>query len=100
VSRAVITGAITGVGVLMGQILATIISTVLITNLEQLPALMQQLGLSNFLLADANEYWQATLTTNAFCSLMNWGIIIGLSGLGGMIWYQRQNRRTTFTIFL
>jgi len=98
VSRGIVAGGMTGVGVFLGQILATVISTILITNLEQLPALMSQIGLADFLITDADEYWQATLTTNSLCSLMNWGIIIGSGGLGGMYWFQRRRGRPTPTM--
>ncbi|MBN1991330.1 MAG: hypothetical protein JW953_01400 [Anaerolineae bacterium] len=89
VNKGIVAGGIAGLGAVLGQILAVIISTVLITNLEQLPILMQELGLSEFIITDTADYWQTTLTTSAFCSFLNWGIIAGLGAMGGMFWSQR-----------
>ena len=94
-----IAAAITGVGAFIGQMLAAIISTILITNLEQLPALMEQFGLGEFAITDTNEYWQATLSMTSLCGLLTWGIIIALGAAGGMLWYQKQNQGTLFTSF-
>jgi MFS family permease len=88
--KGMIAGGITGLGAVAGQIVASIIGTILITNLEQLPTLIRELGVSEFLTTDTKEYWQATLTTNSFCGLLNLAIIVGAGGLGSIIWFQRQ----------
>jgi hypothetical protein len=82
-SRGIIAGNITGVGVIAGQILATVISAVLITNLEQLPPWMRQFLQSESIVADLT-------ISSFFCSLINLGIITGLGALGGMLWFRRQ----------
>jgi hypothetical protein len=82
-SRGIIAGNITGVGVIGGQMLATVISTVLITNLEQLPAWMRQFLQSESIATDLT-------ISSFFCSLINLGIIAGLGAIGGMLWFRRQ----------
>lgn len=91
----IVAGGMAGIGGFGGQILATLISAVLITNLEQLPVMMEQLGLADMFVTDTTEYWQAALSANSFCSLFNWGIIIGLAGTGGALWFQRQQVKGT-----
>jgi hypothetical protein len=88
--RGVIAGGITGAGVVMGQILAAIINGILVTNSEDLPILMREMGLPQLMINDT-EYWQATLTLNSFCSLFNLLLVIGLAAAGSMIWFQRHN---------
>jgi hypothetical protein len=84
-SRGIIAGNIAGIGAIAGQMLATVISAVLVTNLEQLPAWMRQFLLSESLVTDLTA-------SSFFCSLINLGIITGLGAVGGMIWFQRQER--------
>jgi len=91
--KGIIAGGMTGMGAITGQILAGVISSILVTHLEQLPVLMSQLGLAEFVITDANEYWQATLTSNAFCGLLNVALITGLGAAGSLLWFQRRNRR-------
>lgn len=92
-SRGTVAGILTGIGVLAGQILAAVVNGVLVTNSEQLPRLMQDIGLSDFVITNPNEYWQATLTVTSFCGIFNLALIAGLGALGGAIWFQ--TRRST-----
>jgi len=87
--RGLTAGSITVVGAVIGQILATIISGTLVTHLEQLPELLRGLGLAHLVITDANEYWQTTLVSSVFCSLLNAGIITSLGAVGGLLWVQR-----------
>jgi hypothetical protein len=89
--RGGVAGGITGFGVIVGQMLATVVNGILVTNSEQLPNLMRELGLSQLLITDSNQYWQATLTANSVCSIFNLFIIVGLGAVGGLIWFQRRN---------
>lgn len=96
-SRGGLAGGLAGVGALGGQMLATVVNGILITNSEELPAMLAELGLSQFLITDTSEYWQATLTVSAFCSAFNLVIIAGLGALGGLIWFRRQHRDSLAT---
>ena len=87
-SRGIVAGVITSVGVVVGQMLATMVNGILVTNSEQLPILMRDIGLSNFVITNPTDYWQATFTVNSLCSIFNFGLIIGLGALGGAIWFQ------------
>ena len=89
--RGSVAGGIAGFGVVCGQMLATVVNGILVTNSEQLPQLMREVGLSDFLLANSDQYWQATMTTNSVCSVFNLFLIAGLGALGGLIWFQRRN---------
>lgn len=93
-SRGSIAGGIAGIGAALGQMLATVVNAVLVTHSEQLPNLLRQFGLSQFIITDPNQYWRAALTANSFCSVVNLMIIAGLGAVGSVIWFQRQNRRT------
>lgn len=95
--RGGLAGGLTGIGTMAGQMLATVVNGVLITNSDQLPILLADLGLSDFMITDANEYWRATLTVSAFCSVFNLALIAGLAALGGFIWFQRQQRNSFST---
>ena len=87
-------GAISSVGVILGQIIATLVNGVLITNLENLPAFMQELGLPSTLAPNPDEYWQGTLLASSVCGTLNLMVIVGLAALGGMLWVQRQGQRS------
>ncbi len=91
-----VAGGITGVSAMLGQMLATVVNGILVTHWDQLPVFMTQLGLPQ--ISDISEYWQATLATNALCGLLNLGTIIGLSGLGSVIWYQQRQRKLISTL--
>jgi MFS family permease len=95
--RGSVAGGITGFGVVVGQMLATVVNAILVTNWEQLPELAQSFGLSEFMMTDGDQYWQITLTTNSVCSLFNLLIIAGLGAIGGLIWFQRQDKRPLST---
>lgn len=97
-SRGGIAGGIAGAGVFIGQMLATIINGVLVTNSESLPVLARELGLSQFLITNPREYWQAILTTSSFCSILNLAIIAGLGAVGSLIWFQRQRKNLLSTV--
>ena len=97
-SRGGIAGGITGIGAVVGQMLATVVNGILVTNWEQLPDLMRELGFVQFPIPDANQYWQTTLTANSFCSVLNLTIISGLGAVGGIIWFQRQNKNSFSTL--
>lgn len=88
--KGTIAGGIAGAGVVIGQILAAIVNGVLVTNSEELPVLMREMGLSQLVINDA-EYWQATLTLNSFCSIFNLALMVGLAAVGSMIWFQRHS---------
>lgn len=92
-SRGTVAGVITGLGVVIGQLLAAVVNGVLVTNSEQLPLLMREIGLSDFVIANPNEYWQATLAVTSFCGIFNLALIAGLGALGCVIWFQ--TRRPT-----
>lgn len=89
--RGGIAGGITSIGVMTGQILAALVNGILVTNSDQLPILMREMGLSQFVITNSSEYWQATLAVNSFCSLFNLALIVGLGILGSMIWFQRHH---------
>ncbi len=93
VSRGIVAGVITGLGVVIGQMLATVVNGILVTNSDQLPRLIRELGLSQAVITSSNEYWQTTLTLNSFCSVFNLALIIGLGALGSIAWFQRHNPR-------
>lgn len=95
--RGGIAGGLSGVGVVVGQMLATLVNGILVTNSEQLPELMREMGFSQFLIADTGEYWQATLTINTFCSAFNLAVVAGLGAVGGMLWFQRRNKNSLST---
>lgn len=95
--RGGLAGAITGFAVVIGQMLATVVNAVLVTNSEQLPLLLQEFGLSDFVITDTNQYWQATLTVNSICSVFNLLLISGLGAVGGMLWFRRRNRTAVST---
>jgi hypothetical protein len=86
-----VAGAMAGLAAMLGQMLATVVNGILVTHWEQLPLFMTELGFPQ--ISNNNEYWQTTLAGNAFCGLLNLAIIVGLSGLGSLIWFQRYNRR-------
>jgi MFS family permease len=90
-------GGITGIGVVVGQMLAAVVNGILVTNSNELPKLLRQLGLSELLITDSDEYWQATLTLSAFCGVFNLAIIVGLGALGALIWFQRHHEGTLST---
>jgi hypothetical protein len=96
--RGGLAGGLTGIGAMAGQMLATVVNGILITNSDQLPILLADLGLSEFMITDADEYWRATLTVSAFCSAFNLVLIAGLAALGGFIWFQRQRRNSLSTV--
>ena len=89
-SRGTVAGMMTGLGVVAGQMVATLVNGILVTNSEQLPNLMREIGLSDFVVTNSNEYWQATLTINSFCSLFNLALIAGLGAAGSALWFQRR----------
>jgi hypothetical protein len=87
-----IAGGMTGLAALMGQMLATVVNGVLMTNWTDVPSLFKEVGFAQA--PTSTEYWQTTLTANSFCSLLNLAIIAGLGALGGLIWFQRQNKKS------
>jgi hypothetical protein len=91
-----IAGGMSGCGALVGQMLATVVNGILVTNWEELPAFIKDLGLTQF--PNTNEYWQTTLTANSLCSVLNLAIIAGLGAVGGLIWFQRQNKKPLSTL--
>ena len=95
--RGAVAGIITGLGVVVGQMLASVINAILVTNSEQLPILMRELGLTELIITDSSQYWQTTLTANSICSMFNLLIIAGLGAVGGLIWFQRQARVSSIT---
>jgi hypothetical protein len=88
-SRGTIAGGITGLGVVVGQMMATVVNGILVTNSDRIPALMNEVGLSQFVITNNDEYWQSILVFNSFCSLFNLALVAGLGAVGGMIWFQR-----------
>lgn len=95
--RGAVAGAITGLAVIVGQMLATVVNAILVTNSEQLPTLLREFGLSEFVIADTNQYWQATMTVNSMCGIFNLFLISGLGAVGGMLWFQRRHRASVPT---
>ena len=93
-SRGGVAGGITAIGVVIGQILATLVNGVLVTNLENLPGFIEELGLPPSLITESEQYWQGTLLTSSFCSVLNLLLIVGLGAVGGMLWFQRQGEAT------
>lgn len=91
-----IAGSMTGCGALIGQILAAVINGILVTNWEELPAFIRDLGLTQF--PESGEYWQTTLTANSFCGLLNLALIAGLGAVGGLVWFQQQNKKPLPTV--
>jgi hypothetical protein len=96
--RGAVAGGITGLGVVIGQMLASVVNAILVTNSEELPKLLRQIGLSELVIADSNQYWQATLTANSICSFFNLLIIAGLGAVGGLLWFQRRQRASISTV--
>ncbi len=94
--RGTIAGSIAGLGVAVGQMAAAVVNGILVTNSEQLPALMKEIGLSEFIISNSDEYWQATLTVNSFCGIFNLALIVGLGALGSVLWFQR-HRANSFS---
>ncbi len=93
-----VAGVITGFGVVLGQMLATVVNAILVTNSEQLPILMRELGLAELIITDSNQYWQATLTANSICSMFNLLMIAGLGAVGGLIWFQQKARASVTNV--
>lgn len=93
-----VAGIITGFGVVLGQMLATVVNAILVTNSEQLPILMRELGLAELIITDSNQYWQATLTANSICSMFNLLMIAGLGAVGGLIWFQQKARASVTNV--
>jgi hypothetical protein len=91
-----VAGGITGVSAMLGQMLATVVNGILVTHWDQLPFFMTELGLPQ--ISNIGEYWQATLAANVLCGLLNLGAVIGLSGLGSVIWYQRRHHKLLSTL--
>lgn len=92
-SRGSLAGGITAIGVVVGQITATLVNGILLTNLENLPTFLHELGLPQSLIFEADEYWQSTLIAGSFCSALNLMIIVGLGATGSLIWFQRHHQR-------
>jgi len=84
-----VAGGMTGCGALIGQMLAAVVNGILVTNWQELPNFVKELGLTQF--PDTGEYWQTTLIANSFCSVLNLALIAGLGIVGGLIWFRRQN---------
>jgi MFS family permease len=97
-SKGSIAGIIAGIGTILGQMLATVINGILITHSEQLPIIVHELGLPEFLATGTGGYWQALLITSSFCSLLNLGIITGLGAVGGLLAFRKQHRNLFSTI--
>ena len=93
-----VAGILTGLGVVLGQMLAAVVNGILITNSEQLPLLMKEIGLPQLVIGDSSEYWQATLAINSFCSIFNLALIVGLGAVGGVIWFQQHNKNSLAAI--
>lgn len=89
-------GGITGVAALLGQMLATVVNGVLVTNWEQLPLYIKQLGLAE--LPNPGEYWQTMLIANSFCSLLNLVLMAGLGTVGSLIWFRRRQENVFSTV--
>jgi hypothetical protein len=86
-----IAGGMTGFAALLGQMLAAVVNAILVTNWQELLNFVRDLGIVQ--VPTSVEYWQMTLTTNSFCSLLNLLLIAGLGIVGGLIWFQRQNKQ-------
>jgi hypothetical protein len=91
-----VAGLLTGLGALLGQMLAAVVYAILVTHWEELPALIKQMGFSQ--IPNQSQYWQTTITANSFCGLLNLVLIAGLGAVGGLIWFQRQNKKVFATI--
>jgi len=92
--RGGVAGGLTGFGVILGQMMATLVNGILVTRSEQLPELLREFGLSEFVITNSEQYWQATVTVNSFCGIFNLALIIGLGALGSMLWFQRKSARS------
>ena len=95
--RGAVAGGITGLGVVVGQMLASVVNAILVTNSEELPKILRQIGLSELVITESNQYWQATLTANSICSLFNLLIIAALGAIGALIWFQRRHKNLIST---
>jgi hypothetical protein len=94
ITTAVTAGIMTGIGAMIGQMLAAMVNAVLVTNSEELPALFEELGLTQLIMLNSSEYWQTTMFMNSFCSVLNLAIIVGLAISGSMYWVQRNHKRS------
>ena len=72
--------------------LAAVVSTILVTNSEQFPLMIEQLGISQLITPESVENWQVVITTYSFCGIFNMALIVGLGAMGGMIWFQRHGK--------
>jgi hypothetical protein len=90
--KGALAGGLTGFGAVLGQMLATVVSGILVTNSEQLPLAMRELGLSQFMFSNNGEYWRTILILNSLCSLSNLALMVGLGAVGSLIWFQRHQR--------
>ena len=94
----VVAGLLTGLGAIVGQMLAALVNATLVTNSEQLPELMQQLGFSQLATINSIEYWQTTLFINSFCGIFNLALIVGLGAAGSLLWFQQHNNNSLSTL--
>lgn len=90
--RGGIAGGIAGFGVVVGQMAATVVNAILVTNSEQLPQLMREVGLAEFMFTDSAQYWEATMTANSICGVFNLLLLAGLGAAGGLVWFQRRQK--------
>lgn len=94
----VVAGLLTGLGAIAGQILAALVNAVLVTNSQELPKLMSELGFAQLATIDSVEYWQTTLFVNSFCGVFNLAVIVGLGAAGSLLWFQRHNKNSLSTL--
>ena len=88
-SKGVVAGGVTGLGVILGQLAAALVNGILVTNSQELPNMISELGFSEAIITNSSDYWQTTLLINSFCGVFNLALLVGLGGLGGIIWFQK-----------
>lgn len=94
----VIAGLLTGLGAIAGQVLAGIVNAVLVTNSQELPKLMSELGFAQLATIESAEYWQTTLFLNSFCGVFNLALIVGLGAAGSLLWFKQHNKNSLSTL--
>lgn len=92
--RGGIAGGIAGLIAVVGQMLGSVVNGILVTHSDRLPELMSEAGFAELWIADPGEYWQATLSLNAFCGALNLIIVVGLAAIGGLIWFHKHSLTT------
>jgi hypothetical protein len=88
-SKGIVAGGFTGLGVILGQLAAAVVNGILVTNSRELTKMINELGFSQAVITNPGDYWQATLLINSFCGVLNLALLVGLGALGGVIWFQK-----------